>query len=246
MKKEKIGGFLLVSLGILAITIMFFLNPILQNEEYHSFSDTRDIFSIPNFWNVISNLLFVIVGIRGLYMFSKGRRAELQYLILCIGIILTGLGSAYYHFSPNTQSLIWDRLPMTIVFMTLFSTVISEFISKKLGNFILAPLLLIGLGSIVYWVYGETHDLRPYVLVQFYPLITILLILVFYKSNTSTKKTYWLLLISYLIAKIVEYYDDFIYYVLTIISGHSLKHIFAGLGLWVLLKSYEERISIMK
>ncbi|MEW7290392.1 ceramidase domain-containing protein [Aquimarina sp. 2304DJ70-9] len=246
MKKERTGISLLITVGILAIMAMFFLDPIVQDEQYHSFSDTRSVFSISNFWNVVSNLVFVVVGIRGLYISRNFSKPKTQYLMLFIGVSLIGLGSGYYHLFPSSQSLVWDRLPMTIVFMALFSIMISEFISEKLGRALLWPLILVGLGSIWYWVYGEMNDLRPYVLVQFYPMVAIPLILIFIKSSTPYGKVYWLLLIFYFFAKISEYYDEIIYDLLGVISGHSLKHIFAGLGLYILLKAYERRELVIK
>lgn len=42
---------------------MFLLDPIPQDPAYHRFTDTREFFGIPNFWNVVSNLPFLVVGI---------------------------------------------------------------------------------------------------------------------------------------------------------------------------------------
>ena len=42
---------------------------------------------------------------------------------------------------------------------------------------LLGPLLLAGLGSVVYWHWTELRgvgDLRPYAAVQFFPILTIL------------------------------------------------------------------------
>ncbi len=245
MKKERIGSFLLIMFGVLFIVGMFFISPIVQSEDYHLFSDTKSVFGIPNFWNVISNLLFVIIGICGIYIFRNHRENNIEYIILFAGIILIGIGSGYYHFSPNTQSLIWDRLPMTIVFMTLFSIIISEFISVKLGKVFLWPLLLIGLGSIWWWIYGGMNDLRLYVLVQFYPVIAIPIILIFFKSKVTYGRIYWFLLAFYFLAKISEHYDQIIHNSLGIISGHTLKHLFSGLGLCILFIAYKRRLYAM-
>lgn len=57
--------FLLTPLA-LAIGFLIFYPPIYQDESYHAFADQRTILGIPNFWNVISNLGFLIVGVQGL------------------------------------------------------------------------------------------------------------------------------------------------------------------------------------
>jgi hypothetical protein len=36
------------------------------------------------------------------------------------------LGSGYYHWRPSNSRLVWDRLPMTVGFMSLIAVVVSE------------------------------------------------------------------------------------------------------------------------
>ncbi len=235
MKKENIGIVLLVVLGLIAIITMFSIPPISQDEQYHNFSDTRTFLNIPNFWNVISNLVFVAVAVFGLRNVKSIRKMKLQYKTLFYGIILVALGSGYYHLFPDEESLVWDRLPMVIVFMTLFSIVIGEFIKEELGTSLFIPLILIGILSVCYWCFSESGDLRIYALVQFYPMIAIPIILLFFKSKGVRSYGYWMLLMFYVIAKLFEHFDEEIYELLKVISGHSLKHIIAGLGLLYLL-----------
>ena len=56
-------GFMLISLAGLML-----LPPLLQNQGYHGFADQRTLFGIPNFWNVFSNLPFIVVGAAGLFL----------------------------------------------------------------------------------------------------------------------------------------------------------------------------------
>ncbi|NOR29041.1 MAG: alkaline phytoceramidase [Lutibacter sp.] len=239
MKKNKIGYYSIISLAFIAILGMFFLSPIIQNEDYHNFSDTNTIFNIPNFWNVISNIPFLIVGVLGLFKLKSITNYKAQYLIFFLGVSLVSFGSSYYHLYPTSDTLIWDRLPMTIAFMALFSIIISEFINREIGQKTLIPALIIGGLSVLYWVVFK--DLRFYALVQFYPLLAIPVILVFYKSKYNLTSGYWMLLIAYVIAKILEHFDSEIHNFLTIISGHSLKHIAAAVGIFILLNTYLKR-----
>ncbi len=213
------------------------LSPVEQNQTYHNFSDDRAFMNVPNFWNVISNLPFMIVGYFGLFRLNSIEKNKLQYLLFFLGVFLVAIGSGYYHLNPNDNTLIWDRLPMTIAFMALFSIVISEFIDFKKGWVLLFPLLLIGLFSVLYWIIAD--DLRPYILVQFYPMLAIPVIIIFFKSKYSAGG-YWFLLLAYLIAKILEYFDGQIYDLLGL-SGHSLKHIVAALGIYTLFYTYKNR-----
>jgi hypothetical protein len=242
VKKENIGYFILVILALAAIVAMFFLSPVKQNEEYHNFSDKNTILGIPNFWNVISNLPFLVVGLIGLLKLNSFTTTKIQYLIFFIGISLVSIGSGYYHLNPNSNTLVWDRLPMTIAFMALFSIIISEFINDKTGRMILVPLLTIGVLSVLYWVIFK--DLRFYALVQYYPMVAFPVILIFFKSKYNLTGGYWLLLLAYLIAKFFEYFDYQTQNVLSVISGHTLKHLFASLGVYMLLWTYIKRKQI--
>ena len=170
--------------------------------------------------------------------------AKTSYVLFFMGILLVSVGSSYYHLHPTNYTLLWDRLPMTIAFMALFSIVISEFISIQKGKVLLVPLILVGIVSVIYWHFSEYFgigDIRFYALVQFYPMLAIPIILLFFNSKFTTTKAYWLLLLSYVIAKLCEHFDLEIYNTLHFISGHSLKHISAAIGLYTILKAYEKR-----
>lgn len=106
----------LVSLMAVSFAGLSLLPPIPQDPHYHEFADQRTLLTIPNFWNVVSNLPFVLVGGAGLRKF----RHDPIPAMLFLGILLTGFGSAYYHWYPNDDTLFWDRLPMTLVFMAIF------------------------------------------------------------------------------------------------------------------------------
>jgi hypothetical protein len=110
----------------------------------------------------------------------------------------------------------------------------------------LFPFILAGILSVLYWHFSELQgvgDLRFYAFVQFFPLLVIPVILVFFKSRYNHASGYWLLLLAYMVAKIFEYFDGEIYSALGFISGHSLKHIIAALGLYALLTFYRNRCS---
>jgi len=248
--KKKIGFGLMVSVGITLILVLVNQDAIPQDPRYHHFSDIQPFLSIPNLLNVISNLPFLFVGLLGLYkLIVKNQlcidtQNRYAYLALFSGIALVALGSGYYHLWPDNQTLVWDRLPMTIAFMGLISIVVSEFISVKAGKMLLLPLLILGLSSVGYWHVTEINgagDLRFYVMVQFFPMLAIPIILLTFKSVFSDVSSYWWLMFAYFMAKILEHFDTQIHDFLVVISGHSLKHISAAIGLYILLKSYERR-----
>jgi hypothetical protein len=240
----------LIALSAILIASVFFLDRIPQDPAYHQLADTRMLIGVPNFWNVASNIPFLIVGGAGVYYCGSGDRpgmlAELRlaYVIFFTGIILTGIGSAYYHYAPGNDRLLWDRLPMTIGFMALFAVIIGEHISGRIANAMLAPLLVIGAASVVYWGVTETHgigDLRPYVIVQFLPLLLIPLILLMYRSRFEGVDFLWFVIVLYALSKLFEYFDTSVFELGELISGHSVKHVVAALAPLVLLYGFDKR-----
>lgn len=244
-------GIIGISIILLCITIGILLqDPIAQSLEYHDFADNRTFISIPNFYNVLSNIPFIIVGFMGLYslyisnQITKLDELKVGYSCLFLGLLLIGIGSGYYHLWPSNQTLVWDRLPMTLAFMALIAIIIAEYLSVNLGKRLLYPLLMVGGSSVLYWHYTESigaGDLRLYILVQFLPLIAIPLILLFMKPTFTYGNSYWWLLGTYMIAKVFEHFDKFIFEVLTALSGHTLKHLIAALGMLLLLNGYNNR-----
>ena len=196
-----------------------FLPSIHQSQSYHHFANHTQYFGIPNFWNVISNLAFLLVGVAAFPLL----KSDACHRILVAGIVLTAFGSAYYHAQPSDVRLLWDRLPMTVVFMCILTLTIGERISPTLATHLLWPLLLTGVLSVVYW--RTTGDLRPYVWVQFYPLIAIPLMLCL---RPGTARAQWAMIACYAVAKTLELFDT----KLAIPAGaHAWKHVFAALGL---------------
>jgi hypothetical protein len=205
-----------------------------QDPSYYQFADTRAFLGIPNFGNVISNALFLPVGLVGLWRCARGQtRADERALftVLFGGVALTAFGSAYFHWAPSTATLFWDRLPMTLVFTPLFTLVLVDTIGER-ARAALWPLVAIGVGSVVWWRVGETlgrGDLRPYALVQFVPMAAIpLLVLLRRPPRTAI---YAAVLAWYVVAKICEVRDERILRLTAgAVSGHSLKHVFAAIA----------------
>lgn len=253
MDKVKTGKIAIILILIIGMIGVWLLEPISQDIKYHLFTDQRTILNIPNFWNVLSNLPFLLVGALGLYSILRLRNivlvAEMKtaYILFFAGVSLVAFGSGYYHLSPGNESLVWDRLPMTIAFMALFSIIIAEFVSTQLAKLILWPLIIFGIFSIIYWHTTESEgngDLRLYILVQFLPMIIIPLILIFFKSPFNHTSGYWMLLGAYVLAKVFEYFDEAIFNLLPLLSGHSIKHVIAAVGIFMLLKAYRNREKI--
>ncbi len=229
----------MLAIIVVVMIAVFSIDPIAQQPGYHQFADQRRMFGIANFFNVLSNIPFVIIGVMGMRLVAlhqaTGGLAELRpmYLTFFIGVFLTGFGSMYYHYQPGNQTLLWDRLPMTIAFMALFSAIVGEYISARLAGKLFAPLLLFGAASVIYWYLTEQAghgDLRPYALVQFLPVLLIPLILWLFESKLNHDRYIWGIVGAYTASKLMELFDAGLYSVFGLLSGHSLKHLTAAFG----------------
>ena len=246
----KFGYALLMTTALGAAVILFILPPIPQDPGYHLFKDTRQIFGIPNFWNVVTNIPFLVIGIQGLCAAHFANRLITVkglghiYTLFFTSILLIGPGSIHYHLFPDNTGLLWDRLPMSVAFMSLFAIILGEFISVRLARGMALPLILTGVFSVVSWFFTETSgrgDLRLYAFVQFYPLLAVPVILCFFRSRCTRAGIYWKLFVTYAVAKVFECLDAEVYALSGFISGHSLKHLLSALGLYLLLASYTQR-----
>ena len=223
--------------GLMIVTLLALLPlpPLLQDQNYHQFADQRELFGVPNFWNVASNLPFIAVGAIGL---AQIRRDAITF-VLFAGIFLTGFGSSYYHLDPNDDTLFWDRLPMTLCFAAILAAVVEERVDAKAGAMLLRPLLAIGIFSLLLWRW--TDDLRLYAWAQFFPFLALLLILSLFPAK-YTGTPYWVGAAAlYALAKLLEYYDHKVYSFGGILSGHTLKHLAAAAACFAILKLFQVR-----
>lgn len=212
------------------------MEPIAQNEAYHRFADTGTWLGVPNFANVVSNLPFAIVGVLA---FVRWRRLTMQgpsrlsWAVFFVGVILVAFGSAYYHLAPDNQTLVWDRLPMTLAFIGLTVALLAEQVSPRTRH-LLGPGLALGVGSVVVWV--TTGDLRLYYGVQLMPMVVALATLVLFGARFTHTHHLGLAVLAYAAAKGVEAADVVIHETSAgLLGGHPLKHLFAALATWFVL-----------
>jgi hypothetical protein len=227
----------LVFFGLMVISLggLLLLPPIAQDQSYHEFADQRTVFGIPNFWNVVSNLPFLAVGAAGLQR-SRGDSATVVFFL---GVFLTGIGSSYYHWNPNDDTLFWDRLPMTLAFAAILALVVQERVSERAGVILLWPALAVGLFSLLLWRW--TDDLRLYFWVQFFPALAVILLFVLYPPK-YTGAYYWIAAGAlYALAKLCEFADEPIYSIGKSLSGHTLKHLAAAAACLAILRYFRVR-----
>lgn len=250
--------YFLGALSFLVILIAAALPPIAQPHDYHGFADQRSLLGIPNFMNVASNLAILFSGIAGLVCLRHATNGKhgfdrqpfktstevWPYRIFFLGTIMTAMGSASYHWHPDNVTLLWDRLPLAIGIMAMLAAALSDRVDPKLGLHLLPVLVSIGTASVLYWYWSEQQgigNLNFYIVIQFYSLLLIaflnLMLPAAYTHGDMVLKAIGL----YALAKVAETFDQQIFALGQIVSGHTLKHLIAALAIWWIVRMLQKR-----
>ena len=241
---ETIWAIAIVALIILAVL----LPPHAQEQAYHAFADQRawavtwpvmTSVMLPNTLDTLTNAAFMAVGALGLYWLKNGSLAERNtnmrrsILLFSLGAIAIGLTSAYYHLDPTDSSLIPDRIAMAFTFAGVLAMMAQDRVSSRAGQWTLLMFVFIAPCSVVVW--ATTGNLTPYYVLQFGGIL-LLIVMLLLRASAGHGPGFVALLVCYTLAKISEALDLQIFVATQdLISGHSLKHLFAALGMLLLL-----------
>ncbi|HAA05423.1 MAG TPA: alkaline phytoceramidase [Syntrophobacteraceae bacterium] len=243
---SRTGLFMLGLFSVIGALATMALAPVAQDPNYHCFADQRTFLGIRNCFNVVSNLGFVVAGALGCEILFRDQAQSRRILFahpmerwpwwaFYLGVLLTGLGSAYYHVAPDNARLVWDRLPMTMIFTSFLAALVTERIDARSGCILLMPLLLLGAATVVAWHLSELQgrgDLRAYGFVHYLPVPLALFLLWGFPSIHGRDREAIGLLILYFVATIFEILDQPVYARTFGISGHTLKHLVAAMAIF--------------
>jgi hypothetical protein len=252
-RARALGLWLLV--GAL-VGLAWMLPPIPQWLSYHEFADQRACWGLPHCLDTVSNAVFVLAGAMGLRFLHRtrgqavyrDRREAWPYWLFFFATVLIGFGSGYYHLAPGNDRLLWDRLAMMLAFMAWFAAIVSERISPRVGLRMLPLLAAAGLGSAAYWGWSEARgmgDLRPYLLMQLYPILLIPLLLWFYPPRYSGDRDILAIIGLYMLAMLYDF-SDRPFFALTcgLVSGHTIKHVIAALAVYAVVLHLRQRHAV--
>lgn len=246
---------LLWGYGFALLVMALIMPPIAQSQLYHTFADQRSFLGLPNFWNVASNLPFLLIGAAGMIFLQTKKQVDRRedstgiytaYQWVFFSTLLVFPGSVWYHWSPDNDSLLWDRLPIAVGMMALLAAVMLERISIERPKLLLITLIALGATSVVYWYWSEQQgagNLNYYLAIQFGALLLVALLVRFYPSRYSRAHDLYGALGWYSLAKIAELFDEPIYQLAGVVSGHTLKHLLAAMGVYWLLRMLRLRVN---
>ncbi len=237
---------ILAGTAALVVALAMLAPPKLQDEGYHAFAPTT-LFGVADFGIVASNGAFLVVGLWGLWRIGFRRLApwpfgspgeHWPYLTFFLGVVLIAVGSGYYHAGPTTETLLWDRLAMTVVFMALLAAFIGDRIHLGVGVAVALPLLLV-LGALSMAAWRVTGDLRLYHLLQALPILLILMIcLLFPDGLTRVKYAAWMAF-WFGLATFCDLFEDLVYGWIGF-GGHAIKHVLAAVACFMILVMLED------
>jgi hypothetical protein len=214
---------------------------------YHDFADARGWLGLANAQNVLSNLPFLVVGLVGMGRLRTATgAARTAWIVFAAAITATAFGSSAYHWHPANDALAFDRLPIAWACAVLLCAFLAERVDARWSHpATLAAALGLATASVACWWLGERHgagDLRPYVFVQFLPVLIIpaALCLRLHPQPGAAivpDAAWWTVLGLYAAAKLMEMADHAVLDALAFTSGHTLKHLLAAAAAGVLLQA---------
>lgn len=245
-----------VSLWVLVLGVALLIPNYPQPAGYHLFADARPCLGIPNFANVVSNAAFLLVGLLGLaFVFGQrgvravAARGRWPYAVLFIGAVLTAFGSAYYHWDPSDETLVWDRAGMAVAFCTLVPAVLSDRTDARAVDVSLVALVTLGIATLVYWRVSEAlgfEDVAPYLVLQAAALAYVVGINVL-RSRFTRRADMFVAFLLYAAALAAQALDEPIFLLAgKVISGHTLKHLLAALAIFWVLRMLVRRRPVLE
>lgn len=225
----------------------------------HPYADERTWMGIAHAGDVLSNLAFLFAGLVGMLTLRRVKGAPMQSVrrpdparqgqllaahVFFLGLILTSLGSAWYHLAPDPARLVLDRLGMAIGFAGILALAAQDQWGANAGDRALAWLLPVALVSaILPHVQG---NVLPWALLQYGGV----LYLVFVAWRQALGHTvagrqrihFGAVVAIYVVAKLLENADAAVFeWTGHLMSGHSLKHLVAAAAALPVLAAFQRQ-----
>lgn len=216
-----------------------------QPAHYHHFADQRSWLGLPFANDVMTNLPFAIWGCLGLHRVWRLPRSVLEAsqrrtaTLFFAGLVLTAACSSWYHWQPHDAGLLVDRLGMVVAFAGLLGLAAAGRISARSGTALTLAVLVLGPLSVITW--ALTANVLPWAVLQFGGMALVLWLASRSPRSGALPVRWGLVILIYAAAKLLELGDHPVYDLLGhTVSGHSLKHLVAGLAAWPVLSAIRD------
>ena len=125
------------------------------------------------------------------------------------------------------------------MFMAVFLVILADRISPTIAKRLAWVILPAGPLSVYYWWWSEMQgagDLRIYGIIQLLPIVLIPVTILLQPKGSIKNADIWKAFSLYAFAKLAECLDKPIFNLTGLLSGHTLKHLFAGIAVYYLLR----------
>lgn len=198
----------------------------------HPFVDARTFWGIPNTLDVLSNVPLSLAGLWGL-LALRGRvlpvatRSAAQ--VFFAGLLLTGWGSAVYHWTPDAAGLVVDRLGMAVTFAGALALAVAERVGQPpVPATLWTTLVLAVVSALLPLSHG---NVLPWALLQYGGVALVVWCATWRPVDGAIGVRIGALIGWYALAKALELGDAAVFHATgELVSGHSLKHIAAALA----------------
>ncbi|HEX7888868.1 MAG TPA: hypothetical protein VF522_05850 [Ramlibacter sp.] len=239
---------MLLGLACAVLLIAALAGPhIAQPAHIHDYADQRALWGIPCALDVLSNLPFALMGALGLFQLARLPREAVDGAqrfcagLFFAGLLVTTLGSSWYHLRADDPGLALDRIAMSVAFAGLLGLVAATRISGRSGIALGSALLVLAPLSVLAWLF--TGNVFAWAVVQFGGLLLVLLLPVTVSPLPGALDVRWILVVAaYALAKLFEVADHVVHAATgELFSGHTAKHVVAALAAWPVLSAVAQR-----
>jgi len=237
----------------LAIVAWMAHGPIHQTPGYHAFADRRALLGIPNAGDVLSNLAIAAAGLWGFWRVRERAAREALgaawpgYALFFAALALTALGSGYYHWAPDNARLVWDRLPIALACAGVIAGARADTVARAQGPWVTVALAVVAIAGVYWWTWTDARgsdDLGPYLLFQAAPVLMIPFWQAHARSPRGERIAFLIAIVLYGLAKAAELADHPVFEAIGLVSGHTLKHLFAAAAAFALAWMPASRVSV--
>jgi hypothetical protein len=233
---------LLAALSFAMVVGLLAWGPIRLDGLSSRFADPHRLAGLPNGAVVLTNLPIVLAGLWGWVATRRSswpREVRLPWQAFHGCVIVGGLTSALHHLMPSEPGFVAAQFVVSAAFVMLTFGVLAERVSPRFGSpgglrlagmLVGIALALVTLDAAA----GSAIDLRPFVALQFLPVLLIPSGAVSL-PGPLTRSADWLAMLSlYAAGKILDAADAQVLLRTGWIGGHSLMHLcLAGVVAWL-------------
>ena len=223
----------------LAVLVALWLHgPIAQFAGYHDFADQHSVAGIAHAGDVLSNLCFAAVALWAMASLRSSLMRHAGWGLFVAGLLLTSIGSSYYHLAPDNARLVWDRLPIALSCAGLLAAARAMYVTPDHETRDALLLAICAIASVWWWRWTDLQgfgDLRWYLVFQVLPLLLIPAWQAMHQAPGVEHQLVGAAIALYALAKLAELCDHQLQAVLQVVSGHTLKHCLAALAAAVLV-----------